>query len=151
MRNNDIEEAIDLLFRLPRIMHTSLQREIFKPPLKSLGEDLAPHHMAVMKLLEEEGTLHISEIGDTLAVAKAQMTHAIDKLTALGMIERLPDTEDRRKTGVRLTEQGRNAVMKIDRALKKHMKERLSWLQDEELARVMEALKYLVATFERLK
>ena len=151
MRSKNIEEAIDLLFRLPRIMHASLQREIFKPPLKSLGEGLAPHHMAIMKLLEEEGTLHISEISDTLAVAKAQMTHAIDKLTLLGMIERLPDVEDRRKTGVRLMEQGRKTIMKIDRALKKHMTERLSWLQDEELIRVLEALKYLVATFDKLK
>lgn len=151
MRNDNIEEAIDLLFRLPRIMRTSLQREIFKPPLKTIDETLAPHHMAIMKILHEEGTLCISEIGDIVAVAKAQMTHSIDKLTSLGMIERVPDTADRRKTGVRLTEEGKKLIAKIDRAVKRRMMKRLSWLKDEELEKVLEALKYLITTFEKLK
>ena len=151
MRSDNIEETIDLLFRLPRTMRQSMERNIFAPPLKSVGEHLAPHHMAIMKLLDEEGTLCISEIGDMIKVAKAQMTHSIDKLTSLDMIERVPDAVDRRKTRVRLTAEGKKLIAKIDRAVKRRMKESLSWLKDEELARFLEALKYLTATFEKLK
>lgn len=150
MKNENIEESIDLLFRLPRIMRTLLHREIFKPPLKAFGVDLAPHHVAIMKILDDEGTLYISEIGDMVTVAKAQMTHAIDKLTSLEMIERIPDAGDRRKTSVRLTEQGKKLINKLDRALIKHMTEKLSRLKDEESEKVLESLKYLVATFEKL-
>ena len=132
-------------------MRQSMERNIFAPPLKSVGEHLAPHHMAIMKLLDEEGTLCISEIGDMIKVAKAQMTHSIDKLTSLDMIERVPDAVDRRKTRVRLTAEGKKLIAKIDRAVKRRMKESLSWLKDEELARFLEALKYLTATFEKLK
>jgi DNA-binding MarR family transcriptional regulator len=151
MRRDDIEETIDLLFRLPRTMRQSMERNIFAPPLKLFGEHLAPHHIAIMKLLDEEGTLCISEIGEMIKVAKAQMTHSIDKLTVLGMIDRVPDTVDRRKTGVRLTTDGKQLIAKIDRAVRKRMKESLSRLKDEEIARFLESLKYLTATFDKLK
>ena len=150
MRSDNIEETIDLLFRLPRTMRQSMERNIFVPPLKSFGEHLAPHHMAIMKLLDDEGTMCISEIGDMIKVARAQMTHSVDKLTSLGMLERVPDTEDRRKTGIRLTAEGKKQVAKMDRAVRKRMSEKLSWLQDDELKNVMKALEYLVATFEKL-
>ena len=151
MRSDNIEETIDLLFRLPRTIRQSMERNIFVPPLKLLGEHLAPHHMAIMKLLDDEGTLCISEIGDMIKVARAQMTHSIDKLTSLRMIERVPDTVDRRKTGVKLTEKGKQLIAKIDRAVKKRMKENLSRLDDEEIAGFLESLKYLTATFDKLK
>jgi DNA-binding MarR family transcriptional regulator len=151
MRSDNIEETIDLLFRLPRTMRQSMERNIFTPPLKSFGEHLAPHHMAIMKLLDDEGTLCISEIGEMIKVAKAQMTHSIDKLTSLGMIERVPDSVDRRKTGVRLTVEGKQLIAKIDRAVKRRMKESLSRLNDEEISSFLESLKYLTATFDKLK
>jgi DNA-binding MarR family transcriptional regulator len=151
MRSDNIEETIDLLFRLPRIMRQSMERNIFAPPLKSFGKHLAPHHMAIMKLLDDEGTLCITEIGHMIKVAKAQMTHSIDKLTALDMIERVPYTGDRRKTGIRLTAEGKKLIAKIDRAVEKRMKEMLSLLDDEALAKFLEALKYLTATFDKLK
>jgi DNA-binding MarR family transcriptional regulator len=151
MRSDNVEETIDLLFRLPRIMRQSMERNIFSPPLRSFGKHLAPHHMAIMKLLDDEGTLCITEIGHMIKVAKAQMTHSIDKLTSLGMIERVPDAADRRKTGIRLTAEGKMLIAKIDRAVEKRMKEMLSLLEDEELAKFLEALKYLTATFDKLK
>jgi DNA-binding MarR family transcriptional regulator len=151
MRSDNIEETIDLLFRLPRTMRQSMERNIFAPPLKSFGEHLAPHHMAIMKILDDEGTLCISEIGDMIKVAKAQMTHSIDKLTSLGMIERVPDTADRRKTGVRLTAAGEQLISKIDRAVKRRMKESLSRLNDEEISNFLESLKYLTETFDKLR
>ena len=151
MRSDNTEETIDLLFRLPRTMGQLMRREVFAPPLKTISEHIAPHHVAIMKLLDDEGTLCISEISDIVKVARAQMTHSIDKLTSLGMIERVPDTVDRRKIGIRLTVEGKQLIAKIDRAVKKRMKQSLSGLSDEELARFMESLKYLTETFDKLK
>jgi DNA-binding MarR family transcriptional regulator len=127
-----------------------MERNIFVPPLKSFDEHLAPHHMAIMKLLDEEGTMFISEIGDMIKVARAQMTHSVDKLTSLGMIERVPNTTDRRKTGIRLTAAGKQLIAKIDHAVKRRMKESLSQLNDEEIKSFLESLKYLTVTFDKL-
>jgi MarR family transcriptional regulator, lower aerobic nicotinate degradation pathway regulator len=150
MRNKDIVQIIDLLSRFPRIMRVSLQREIIKPPLKLLDKNLAPHHLIIMKIIDEEGSLHISEIGLIAKISKAQMTHSIDKLAQLGMINRTPDPQDRRKISITLTEKGKETVTKLDRVIEKRMKESLSWLQDEEVIKVLDALKYLIITFEKL-
>ncbi|MGD9142881.1 MAG: MarR family transcriptional regulator [Dehalococcoidia bacterium] len=149
MKNNSIEQVTDLLFRLPRIMKGSLEREVFKPPLHSIDSRLSPHHMMIMKIVDEEGMLNISEIGDTAMISKAQMTQSIDKLTSLGMLERQADPTDRRKTWIVLTDKGREAVEFLDKAIKERMTGLLSALDDKELERTLESLKYLIATFER--
>ena len=59
-----------------------------------------------MRLLKENGTLHITEIGERLQLARAQMTHLIDKLVELGMVERQADSADRRVTNIVLTDKG---------------------------------------------
>ena len=87
MRDEYLREAIDLLHRLPRIMRSSLHREIFKPVLESISKDLSPHHLAIMKSLEEGGAMHIAEVGENMAISKAQMTHSIDRLMLLGMVQ----------------------------------------------------------------
>jgi DNA-binding MarR family transcriptional regulator len=88
MRDEYLNEAIDLLFCLPRMMKMSLHRELFRPALETENNDLAPHHIAILKVLEEQGVLHIAEIGDNIAISRAQMTHSIDRLLSLGMVER---------------------------------------------------------------
>ena len=150
MRNQNIEDATDLLFRLPRIMKGSMQREIYKSPLQSIDSRLSPHHMMIMKIVDEEGMLNISEIGDTAMISKAQMTQSIDTLTSLGMLERQADPTDRRKTWIILTDKGKEAVDFLDKAIKERMTGLLSGLNDEELGKTLESLKYLVATFEKL-
>ena len=150
MRSKGLEEAADLLFRLPRVMRMSLEREIFKPPLKAINGNLAPHHMFIMKIVDEEGRLYISEIGDMASISKAQMTDSVDKLTSFGLLERVPDPADRRKIGIILTEKGKSTLAKFDAAMRKRMIDSLSWLQGEELTKLLDALKYLVATFEKI-
>ena len=149
MRNQNVEDATDLLFRLPRIMRGSLQREVFRPPLQLIDERLSPHHMMIMKIVDEEGMLNISEIGDTAMISKAQMTQSIDKLTSLGMLERQADPTDRRKTWIIITDKGKEAVEFLDEAIKERMTEFLAKLKDEELEKTLESLKYLINTFER--
>jgi DNA-binding MarR family transcriptional regulator len=147
MRDEYLREAIDLLFRLPRIMRMSLHREVFKPVLKSFNENLAPHHMMILKTLEEEGVLYIAEIGENVAISKAQMTHSIDELIAIGMVERQNDYRDRRKTNIKLTDKGKLTVEKMDAMLRKHIEEKLSDITDIELAKLIDVLNYLEVLF----
>jgi DNA-binding MarR family transcriptional regulator len=151
VRNQNLEEAANLLFRLPRIMRSLVQREIFQFPPKSIGAGLSAHHTIILKILDEEGSLTISQIGGEAMISRAQMTQSIDKLTSLGMLRRVPDPDDRRKIYIVLTEKGRKTIAELDAVLKKHLTKTLSWLDDKELEKVLDSLKYLVATFERHK
>jgi len=151
MRNKDIEEATNLLLYLPRAMRTSLDREVFKPPLKLINQELAPHHMIILKVIQDTGDPTITEIAQEAMISKAQMTHSVDKLTSLDLIERVPDSNDRRKTAIVLTEKGNETVNVFEKALKKQMTEKLSWLQDDDLKKFLGALKTMVETVEKLR
>jgi MarR family transcriptional regulator, organic hydroperoxide resistance regulator len=148
-RNQKIEDIMDLLARLPRAIRKSTEHDIFKPLLQSIDRSLSPHHMIIMKTIDEEGILHISKIGDSIMISKAQMTQSIDKLIKSGMLERRADPRDRRKIDIILTKKGEKAVDLFDAAVKKQMKDSLSWLNDEGLDKMVDSLRYILKTMEK--
>ena len=78
MENQRLDRVIESMIQIPPIMHRKLHRELFKVVLQQFGMDIAPHHLMIMKELKESGTLHSSEIGGAISIAKPQMTHSID-------------------------------------------------------------------------
>ena len=107
MRSEILERvALDLLC-IPPLTFRGIRRRLIKTTLTEIHVDITPLHFEIIKLLEDEGMLHVAEIGERLQVAKAQMTQLIDKLVALNIVERESDTDDRRTINIRLTKQGR--------------------------------------------
>ena len=93
--------AYDLFTTLP-LIHRSIRNKLIKTVVTSFKEDIAPPHFEIMKLLEEAGTLHVAEIGEKLQIARPQMTHLIDRLVELDIVERETNEEDRRRLNIRL-------------------------------------------------
>jgi len=150
MKSSYIEEIIEIMPSLPRILRLNLERDVFKSPLQSFHKGLAPHHMAIMKFVQIEGRPYVGDICEFSRISKAQMTNSIDKLITLGMVIREPDLHDRRKISIILTEKGKNAVDNLDAIIHERMREKLSQLSDDELMKLAEVLKYLVTTLEKL-
>ena len=148
-RTNNLENVINLMARLPRAMRKSMDHDILKPLLQEMGIKMSPHHMIIMKMVTEEKLLSISEIGKEAMISGAQMTKSVDKLTSLGLLKRVPDPDDRRKTGIAVTENGQDLVAVFDKTVNKHLKTRLSWLTDEELAHMLDALHFLIKIIEK--
>ena len=105
---NDIRErsAVDLL-TIPPLIFRGIRRKLIKTTLADIDVNITPHHFEIIRLLEEEGTLHATEIGERLQIAKAQMTKLIDKLADLNIVARKTDRADRRTINITLTGQGR--------------------------------------------
>ena len=114
------------------------------------GSDIAPHHLMIMKALQDSEMLHSSEIAETVAIARPQMTHSIDKLIKLGMVERQSGVEDRRKIDIRLTQQGRDTLEKLDGIIKVRMKEKLLGFSDDEMEKLAASFEYIAETFSKL-
>ncbi|GAI42482.1 unnamed protein product, partial [marine sediment metagenome] len=121
-----------------------------KTALDSINVDISPLHFEIMRLLKEDGTLHITEIGERLQVARAQMTHLIDKLVELEMVERQADSADRRVTNIVLTSKGNAFLKEHGGNIWKATKEVLSGLTDEELADLTDSLEKLRDVLSRL-
>jgi DNA-binding MarR family transcriptional regulator len=151
MENQRLDRVIESMIQIPPIMHRKLHRELFKVVLQQFGMDIAPHHLMIMKELKESGTLHSSEIGGAISIAKPQMTHSIDKLIGLGMVERETDTGDRRKISIRLTQKGQDTVERLDKIMKELVSDKLSVLSDDELDKLAESFNYIAETFLKLQ
>jgi len=79
------------------------------------------------------------------------MTQSIDKLIGMGMVEREPDTKDRRKISIRLTQQGRDTVERLDKIMKDFVRDKLTVLSDDELDKLAESFHYIAKTFSKLQ
>jgi len=151
MGNKNLDQVIESMVRIPPIIHRKLHRELFKVVLQQFGTDIAPHHLMIMKELQESGTLHSSEIGDAISIAKPQVTHSIDKLIGMGLVERETDTKDRRKISIRLTQKGRDTMERLDKIMKDFVRDKLTVLSDDELGKLAESFNYIAETFLKLQ
>ena len=142
--------AIDLLTILPLIFRR-IRRKLIKTTLADIDVNITPHHFEIMRLLEEEGTLHVAEIGERLQIAKAQMTKLIDKLADLNIVARKTDTADRRTINITLTGQGRTVLEEHKNSIMSAIRETISRLSDKELEDLSASLRTLQDIFSRLE
>ena len=144
-------EITESIIRLPAI-HRRLTRDIFKlAVIDTIAEEMAPHHVLIMKVLLENGTMSVADIGSRAGISPSQMTHSTDRLAQLDIIERSHDTEDRRRVNVQLTERGKALIETIDRNTRNLVDAMLSGLDEAELESLHQALNVLNATFARLE
>jgi len=142
--------AIDLL-SIPPLIFREIRRKLAKATLASTDVYISPLHFEIMSLLKETGTLHVAEIGEKLHVAKAQMTHLIDKLADLNMVERKTDIADRRTINITLTGQGRAFLEEHKNRLVGTAMETMSRLTDEELEDLANTLRKLQDILSKLQ
>ena len=148
---NDIRErsAVDLL-TIPPLIFRGIRRKLIKTTLADINVNITPHHFEIIRLLEEEGTLHATEIGERLQIAKAQMTKLIDKLADLNIVARKTDRADRRTINITLTGQGRTVWEEHKNSIMSAIRETISPLTDKELEDLSTSLRTLQGIFSRL-
>src|SRR5215210_2804512 len=103
--------------------------------LAALRRAGAPYELSPGRLLRE-----------TL-VTSGTMTNRVDRLTARGLVERLPDPRDRRGVLVRLTPEGKSTVDGAFAALLDAEHELLDGLPDRDRQRLATLLRTLLAPF----
>jgi DNA-binding MarR family transcriptional regulator len=141
MRSDILERVAEDLISIPPLTSRGIRRRLIKTTLAGPGVDITPLHFDIIWLLEEEGTLHASEIGDKLQIARAQMTQIIDRLVALNIVERKADPTDRRTINISLTDQGKVTLREQKNSLLKAIQESMSCLTDEELEELSDSLR----------
>jgi len=140
LENNSTDDIFDILSHMPKL-HRGLHKNIFKKSLADLEAGITRHHLEILRVLDEEGTLHVAEIADMLLISKSQMTRLIDEMIGLGLVERRPDITDRRKSNISLTPNGRAAVDQVMMTLKSTLAVQLASLDKEDLKSLASSLK----------
>ena len=152
MQRDIISRTADDLLSVPPLISRGMRRKMLKAALDSMNVDISPLHFEIMlQLRKEKGTLKITEIGERLLVARAQMTRLIDKLVEAEMVERQANSTDRRVTNIVLTDKGSAFLEKHGGYIRKAAQEILCGLTDEELAELSASLERLREILSRLQ
>jgi DNA-binding MarR family transcriptional regulator len=138
MNDANIDRILESLLQIMPLFH----KRILRMDLGGVTGNLTRLHLAIMGMLSE-GNITISEMAKTLAMPKSQMSHLIDQLVALGVVERHPDAVDRRVINLSVTPHGRVMLEDVMRQVKQHIKARLAALAPEELDAMAGALETL--------
>jgi DNA-binding MarR family transcriptional regulator len=134
--------AIDLL-SLPPLIFRLIRRKLLMTTLADADVDIKLLHFEIMRVLKEEGIQHPAEIGERLLVAKAQMTHLIDKLFELDFVKREMGADDRRTINITLTDKGTKMLEEQDNLVLNAVRDNMSSLTDEELEALSHSLRTL--------
>jgi DNA-binding MarR family transcriptional regulator len=150
MRAEILEKVTEDLLTIPPMTFRGIRRKLVKTALENGHFEITPMHVEIIRLLEEEGTLHAAEIGKRLQIAKAQMTQLIDKLVSMDIVARSVDPADRRTTNISLTGHGRETIAAHKSAVMNAVRERLSALGDAELEELSAALRKIRDLMDKL-
>ena len=142
--------AMDLL-SVPPLIFRLIRRKLVMMTLAEPDANLKLLHFEIMRVLREEGTMHVAKIGEKLLIAKAQMTHLIDKLVEMDFVEREIGAPDRRTMNISLTAKGHKFTEEQDSLILSVMQDNISSLSEKELEALSSSLRNLRDTLFKMQ
>jgi DNA-binding MarR family transcriptional regulator len=147
MKDSELELIVENILNVLPLFRRSFRNIDFD----RVAEGLSHPHIMVMRMLEDHERLSVSAIGDKQFISRPQMTHIVDKLVSLGMVERIVNEDDRRVINVVLTDTGRKIMRRCDATIRNSVKESLSALDDKDVEEMSAALSKLAEIGSKLK
>ena len=144
-----LDTAVEDLFGIPPVIR-SIRRKLLKAAVSGTHEGILLPHLEIMTILGDASTLHVAQIGARLQIPRPQMTHLIDRLVNLGVVERQTDPSDRRAIDITLTGKGRKALREHDLMLRDALRTTLSGLTGEDLEELSASLRKLRDVLSKL-
>lgn len=147
MKDSELDHIVDNILKVVPLFRRSFRNIDYD----RVAEGISHSYIMVMRMLEEHERLSVSAIGDKQFISRPQMTHIVDKLVGLGMVERTSDEDDRRVINVVLTDKGRNVIKQCDAIIKRSIKESLSVLDDKDMDEISAALSKIAEISSQLR
>jgi DNA-binding MarR family transcriptional regulator len=102
-----------LIARTNRLLELDLENRL-KP------DGLTIDHFRVLRCLDQSGPISMSELANHVLVEPANLTKIIDRMTAHGLVMRIPDQSDRRRVLVTLAPAGKQKNGQLADVAKDH-------------------------------
>jgi DNA-binding MarR family transcriptional regulator len=131
------EELRPALLRLAR----NLRRET-----EALG--VTSHQVTLLWLVRDRPGLSLRELAEEEGISAPSLSGHVDRLESAGLLRRVRSTDDRRRVGLELTDEGRTLLRRVRARRTTWLAERLAGLSDEEREQIERALPALYALLE---
>lgn len=112
---------------------------------------IPPSHARVVFYLLNYNSSPISQIAYSLGISKSNMTPIIDNLINCGLVNRYPDSNDRRILRVELTEKAYDLLNAFRKAFSHSLAEKISSLSDNEVLTLDDSLSNLITILKKFK
>lgn len=138
MSHND-EEPSDASTELAQQMRDSIRTAVQMTRLLEYPGDLSTPQVSVLNTLSSE-PVRIGDLAALGGVTQPGMSQLVSRLEGAGLVERTRSDEDARVTLVEITDEGRNALERVNRERNRVLGVHLERLSDEEVRRIRDGL-----------
>ncbi len=145
------EKVAKDLLSLPPLIFRRIRSKLNRNTATGFPVSITSLHIEIMILLEDEGMLHLAEIGERLYIAKAQMTQLVNKMVELELVQRSLDPSDRRIINISLTGNGRSVLNEHKSIIMASVMESISSLKNQEIRDLSISLNKLKDILSRLQ
>ncbi len=118
-----------------RLLHMDLVQREHGTPLS---------HVQVLAMLNDVGTMSVSEISRRLGIAKPNITPLVDRLYESGYVDRQHDENDRRVVNIVLLEAGKEKLNAIRATISRQIQMQVDGLSVSEFRELNESLASIV-------
>lgn len=98
----------------------------------------------MLAIIADTPDINVSELSQALSVHVSTASNLLDKLARAGLVERIRDEEDRRVVRLRLTDKGRDIVVRAPQPLAGRMVDALEKMPENSLATLNQELGRLI-------
>ena len=150
--NNVSDSILQFIFTIQNVFTES---DFFKKlPIENNCDchlpNIPPSHVKVIIYLTNHKSPSISEIAKSLNISKSNMTPIIDKLIEEDLVNRYPDSNDRRVLRVGLTSKATNFFNYARESAKKNISEKISSLSDNDINNLESSLTEITEIFNKI-
>jgi DNA-binding MarR family transcriptional regulator len=142
---HDRETLIQEAQRTQRIVVSAIMQQVSLPSFLDL--DISMAQLKGMFILASSGTSTVSQLADRLRIGRSAASLLVDRMVADGLVERTEDSEDRRRTMLRLSRRGEELIARLrqGREERNPLPAWLAKLSDQDLRALVQGLRALAA------
>lgn len=104
---------------------------------------LTSPQLLIMLEIEKAAGVNSSQVAKCVNLSPATVTNILDRLENKGLVSRIRDTQDKRKIGLFLTNDGKALLLKAPQALQEHFIEKFSNLARWEQSQLLSSMERL--------
>ena len=127
-----------------------VKKYISHMPLFRSERGLPLSHYQLLSLLNERGSMSVSDLSDYFSIAKPNITPMIDRLVNEGLVERIRSETDRRIVNICILPAGKERLTAIHDMLNQHIAGWRDRLSDRDMARLAQSMEDLCTILKKL-
>lgn len=142
MTNRSLTESSASLGALLRQPYEQMSTWLYAEMARRGHDDVRPAYSAVLRNLPDGGA-RVSELAVRAGMAKQSMGYLVEQMAGAGLVEVVPDAQDRRANTVRLTPRGSEVVhlaLELSRQYEAHFGELLGERKMAQLRALLQEL-----------